>query len=111
MRVFAPSWSSIESLVESVRQHHVARFRSRSTESHSGGRYLCSIRPASASGLIHPNPVTGLQYVDIRKQWKRLIEIASGILGYDLDDRKADFFTFRHTGASHLAEKRRRTRS
>ena len=27
------------------------------------------------------------------------------MLGYELAGRKADFFTFRHTGASHLAEK------
>jgi site-specific recombinase XerD len=35
---------------------------------------------------------------------KRVIH-NGGILDYKLDGRKADFFTFRHTGASHLAEK------
>jgi integrase len=68
-------------------------------------RYLDSIRPSNASGLVHFNPANGRQYVDIRKQWRRLVEIASDMLGYKLTDRKADFFTFRHTGASHLAEK------
>jgi integrase len=68
-------------------------------------RYLRAVRPSDARGLIHPNPVTGRPYVEIRKQWKRLVKIASRLLGYELTDRKADFFTFRHTGASHLAEK------
>lgn len=68
-------------------------------------RYLESIRPGSAAGAVHANPATGAPYVDIRKQWNRLITIASGMLGYELTGRKADFFTFRHTGASHLAEK------
>lgn len=67
--------------------------------------YLRSIRPRGATGLVHPNPATGKAYVDIRKQWNRLITIASSMLGYELTGRKADFFTFRHTGASHLAEK------
>jgi integrase len=68
-------------------------------------RYLRSIWPANASGTVHANPATGTQYIDIRKQWRRLIAIASTMLGYELEGRKADFFTFRHTGASHLAEK------
>lgn len=38
--------------------------------------YLLSIRPANASGPIHVNPVTGKPYIDFRKQWKRLLEIA-----------------------------------
>ena len=67
--------------------------------------YLLAIRPRHARGCIHPNPATGKPYVDIRKQWDRLIEIASGILGYALVDQKADFFTFRHTGATHIAER------
>jgi hypothetical protein len=46
--------------------------------------YLLSIRPPNASGPIHPNPETGLPYVDIRKQWKRLLKIAAEILGYKL---------------------------
>lgn len=33
------------------------------------------------------------------------MRIASEMLGYELQGRKAEFFTFRHTGASHLAEK------
>lgn len=67
--------------------------------------YLRAIRPTSARGPVHPNPATGKPYVDVRKQWNRLIAIASTMLGYALDGRKADFFTFGHTGASHLAEK------
>ncbi|HKO59296.1 MAG TPA: hypothetical protein VJ276_25745 [Thermoanaerobaculia bacterium] len=45
--------------------------------------------------------------MDIRKQWARLIEIASRMLGYELTGKKADFFNFRHTGASHIAAKSR----
>jgi integrase len=67
--------------------------------------YLLSIRPANARGLIHPNPATCKPYVDIRKQWNRLIKIASRILGYELTGKKADFFNFRHSGASHTAMK------
>lgn len=67
--------------------------------------YVLSIRPTDAAGVIHANPATNAQYIDIRKQFKRLIKIASKFLGYKLEGRKADFFTFRHTGASHLAEK------
>lgn len=66
--------------------------------------YLLAIRPPNATGLIHRNPATRGAYVDIRKQWRRLIAIASKILGYELKDQKADFFTFRHTGASHMAK-------
>jgi len=69
--------------------------------------YLLSIRPKHARGLIHPNPATGKPYVDIRKQWARLVEIASRMLGYELAGKKADFFSFRHTGASHIAAKSR----
>jgi integrase len=67
--------------------------------------YLLAIRPRNARGVIHPNPATGKPYVDIRKQWDRLIQIASGMLGYALIEQKADFFTFRHTGATHAAER------
>lgn len=49
-------------------------------------------------------PATGKPYVDIRKQWDRLIAIASEMLGYPLVNEKADFFTFRHTGASNIAQ-------
>jgi integrase len=69
-------------------------------------RYLQSIQAgALITGPVHANPATGEPYVDIRKQWNRLMAIASRHLGYPLEGRKADFFTFRHTGASHLAEK------
>jgi hypothetical protein len=47
---------------------------------------LLSIRPHNACGVIHRNPATNGPYVDIRKQW-------------------GDFFTFRHTGATHMAER------
>ncbi len=73
--------------------------------------YLVSIRPAYASGVIHSNPATGQPYVDIRKQWNRLVAIANRMLGYELKDEKADFFTFRHTGASHIAERARDARA
>ena len=69
--------------------------------------YLLSIRPANASGPIHPNPETGRPYVDIRKQWKRLLAIAADILGYELTGKKAKFLNFRHTGASHIAQRGR----
>lgn len=48
--------------------------------------YLLSIRPANASGPIHPNPETGRPYVDIRKQWKRLLAIAAEILAWNIRD-------------------------
>lgn len=67
--------------------------------------YLLSIRPPNARGYIHPNPATGKPYVNIRKQWDRLIAIASEILGYPLLNQKADFFTFRHTGATDIAQR------
>jgi hypothetical protein len=67
--------------------------------------YLAAIRPANASGPIHVNPSTGEPYVDIRKQWDRLVEIASHMLGYDLEGKKGQFFNFRHTGASHIAQR------
>ena len=69
--------------------------------------YLASIRPQKASGPIHANPETGSPYVDIRKQWNRLIEIASRMLGHELTGKKADFFNFRHTGASDIAQRGR----
>ncbi|HXG59317.1 MAG TPA: hypothetical protein VNL91_09875 [Thermoanaerobaculia bacterium] len=72
--------------------------------------YLLSIRPAHASGGVHRNPATGQAYVDIRKQWRRLITIASRLLGYSLNGKKADFFNFRHIGASHIAERARDAR-
>lgn len=42
-------------------------------------------------------------YVDIRKQWKRLLAIAAGMLGYELMGKKVKFLNFRHTGASRIA--------
>lgn len=69
--------------------------------------YLLSIRPANASGPIHTNPATGEPYVDIRKQWHRLLDIAGRMLGYKLTGKKAKFLNFRHTGASHIAQRGR----
>ena len=69
--------------------------------------YLLAIRPPNASGLIHPNPATGEAYSNIRKQWYRLMEIAGRMLGYELQARSADFFNFRHTGASDIARRGR----
>ena len=63
-------------------------------------------RPANPGNApIHFNPETGLPYVDIRKQWERLMVIASRMLRYDLEDKKRTFFNFRHTGASHIAQR------
>jgi hypothetical protein len=45
--------------------------------------------------------------VDIRKQWKRLLAIAAEMLGYELTGKKAKFLNFRHTGASHIAQRGR----
>lgn len=44
-------------------------------------------------------------YVDIRKRWERLMEIASRMLGRELEGKKRTFFNFRHTGASHIAQR------
>jgi integrase len=69
-------------------------------------RYLRSIMPSDRPrGLVHPNPETGEAYENIRKQWFRLIEIANEMLGPDdqLDGVRMHFYTWRHTGASHLA--------
>ena len=73
--------------------------------------YLLSIRPANASGPIHANPETGRPYVDIRKQWKRLLAIAGEMLGYELTGKKAKFLNFRPTGASHIAQRARTARN
>jgi integrase len=67
-------------------------------------RYLMSIMPARAKGYVHPNPVTGRPFVNIRKSWDRLVDIANLILPES--DRIADelhFYNWRHTGASQLA--------
>ncbi len=47
--------------------------------------YLVAIRPKNARGLIHPNPATGKPYVNIRKQWARLVAIASRMLALRAD--------------------------
>jgi hypothetical protein len=68
--------------------------------------YLLSIRPANPGNApIHFNPETGRPFVDIRKQWVRLMTIASRMLGYDLEGKKRMFFNFRDTGASHIAQR------
>ena len=69
-------------------------------------RYLKTIMPeGNPFGLVHANPDTGEAYVNIRKQWLRLVEIANEILEPDeqLKDEREHFYTWRHTGASHLA--------
>lgn len=68
-------------------------------------RYLNSVMPSDdPEGLVHPNP-TGLAYTNIGQQWARLVEIANQILGADeqLTGVRTHFYTWRHTGASHLA--------
>jgi integrase len=68
--------------------------------------YLLRIRPTNPGNTpIHFNPETGKPYVDIRKQWERLMTIAGRMLGYDLEEKKRTFFNFRHTGASHIAQR------
>ena len=68
--------------------------------------YLLSIRPPNPGNApIHFNPETGNPYVDIRKQWERLMTIASRMLRCDLEGKKRTFFNFRHTGASHIAQR------
>jgi len=64
-------------------------------------RYLKSIMPSTEpTGLVHPNPETGRAYVNIRKQWQRLVEIANEILGPDeqLTGVREHFYTWRHSG-------------
>jgi integrase len=67
--------------------------------------YLATIRPPNGCGPVHLNPSTGEPYVDIRKQWYRLLEITSRMLGYDLEGKKGEFFNLRHTGASDIARR------
>jgi integrase len=67
---------------------------------------LKSIMPSKEpTGLVHPNPETGLAYVNIRMQWQRLVEIANEILAPDeqLTGVRQHFYTWRHSGASHVA--------
>ena len=67
-------------------------------------KYLLSTRPeAKPKGYVHPNLRTGKPYVNIRKQWKRLIEIANELLPEDEQiGADVDFYNLRHTGASEL---------
>ncbi len=68
--------------------------------------YLLFIRPPNPGNApIHFNPETRSPYVDIRKQWERLMTIASRMLGYELEGKRRTFFNFRHTGASHIAQR------
>lgn len=69
-------------------------------------KYLRPLMPHDRKGLVHPNPATGEPYTHIRKQWPRLIEIANELLGPNeqLTGVRTHFYTWRHTGASHLAE-------
>lgn len=71
-------------------------------------RYLRRIR-SSDTALVHPNPTTGKAYVDIRKAWNRFVEIANEEFQKvdpkaKLEGKRAEFYTWRHTGASRLAE-------
>lgn len=71
--------------------------------------YLLSIRPPNATGPVHVNPDTGKPYIEIRKQWYRVLDIAEKLLakkypGFKFTAKKRDFFNFRHTGASHIAQ-------
>src|SRR5687767_6353646 len=68
-------------------------------------QYLRSIRTAHPAGVIHPNPVTGRAFVNIRTQWRRLLEIANGLLPPDekIEGRAEDMYVLRATGASMLA--------
>ena len=69
-------------------------------------RYLRTIYPGvGAHGFVHPNPMTGKPYRNIRKQWFRLIEFANRYLPAEqqITGVRRHFYLFRHTGASHLA--------
>jgi len=65
--------------------------------------YLASTRPPNASGPIHFNPSTGQPYVDIRKRWNRLLEIAGRMLGYDLEGKGRVLQLPPHRDVSHRA--------
>jgi len=67
----------------------------------------CSLsgRPIQVTRPSTSTPKRACPYVDIRKQWERLMVIASRMLRYDLEDKKRTFFNFRHTGASHIAQR------
>jgi integrase len=67
--------------------------------------YLLGIMPAGRPrGYVHVNPRTGKPFVNIRRAWKRLTEIANSILPEEEQIRPdIDFYNWRHTGASALA--------
>jgi len=73
-------------------------------------RYLRARLATSTSEFVHPNLATGEPYRNIRKQWARLVAIANEILAEKFPDepplegKRAQFYTWRHTGASRLAE-------
>lgn len=69
-------------------------------------KYLLTV-PRRGS-WVHVNPQTGQPYANIRRKWGRLVEIANEILAAEnaelLTGRKRQFYVWRHTGASSLAE-------
>ncbi len=66
--------------------------------------YLPTIRPSEkATGYVHVNQVTGKPYVNIRRQWDRLVEIANEMLPEDEQIAEQVFYNWRHTGATELA--------
>jgi integrase len=70
-------------------------------------RYLRPLAPGMATEAhVHANPATGLPYRNIGQQWRRLCAIANSMLPADeqLTGNRLHFYTWRHTGASALAE-------
>lgn len=66
--------------------------------------YLLTIRPSEKpTGYVHANQVTGKPYVNIRRQWDRLVEIANEMLHEDEQIAEQVFYNWRHTGATELA--------
>ena len=69
---------------------------------------LARRRVAQGSRYVHPNELTGEPYRNIRAHWLRLCEIANEILHAegteDLRDERLHFYTWRHTGATRLAQ-------
>jgi integrase len=66
--------------------------------------YLLTIMVSDKpSGYVHPNARTGEPYVNIRRQWDRLVEIANAMLPDDEQIKDQVFYNWRHTGASELA--------
>lgn len=74
--------------------------------------YLLALRRSGRKlhhRYVHPNPLTGKPYRNIDdNHWKRLVEIANEILAEEnavlLTGVRTHFYTWRHTGASRLAE-------